>query len=102
MATTIVNALTVVHAKSGGVATSGPPDVCNTPSAVGPVPIPYVNIAFSKDLENGSTSVSVDGLPVALKDSDFSTSYGDEPGVAGGIISGVNMGIAKFMNYSME
>lgn len=100
--TTIVNALTVVHSNSDGVSICAAPDVCKTPSPAGPVPIPYINIAFSRDLEKGSETVFVDGLPVALKDSDFSTSYGDEPGVAGGVISGVNKGIAKFLNYSMD
>jgi uncharacterized Zn-binding protein involved in type VI secretion len=100
--TAIVNALTVVHRNSDGMVTCGPPDVCKTPSAGGPVPIPYVNIAFSRDLVKGSVTVAVDGLPVALKDSEFCTSYGDEPGVVGGVVSGVNKGIAKFMNYSMD
>ncbi len=100
--TVIVNGLTIVHPKSDGIATSGAPDVCKTPSAAGPVPIPYVNVAFSKDLRNGSTSVTTDGVPAALKDSFFLPSSGDEPGVAGGVISGVNMGKAKFINYSMD
>jgi uncharacterized Zn-binding protein involved in type VI secretion len=100
--TVIVNALTIVHKKSDGVATSGAPDVCKTPSAGGPIPIPYVNVAFSKDLQNGSTTVSADGVPAALKDSFLLPSVGDEPGVLGGVASGVNKGKAKFINYSMD
>jgi hypothetical protein len=100
--TVIVNKLTIVHRKSDGTAMSGGPDVCKTPSAAGPVPVPYVNVAFSRDLQNGSTPVSADGVPAALKDSFFLPSYGDEPGVAGGVISGVNKGKAKFINYSMD
>ena len=100
--TVIVNALTIVHRKSDGTATSGGPDVCRTPSAAGPVPVPYVNVAYSRDLRNGSTTVTADGVPAALKDSFLLPSQGDEPGVAGGVISGVNKGKAKFVNYSMD
>jgi len=97
--TTIVNKLTVVHNAGDGVAISGPPDVCKTPGAG---PVPYVNVAFSRDLILGSVTLRVDSNPIALKDSLFSTSYGDEPGVGGGIVSGVNKGVAKFLNYSMD
>jgi uncharacterized protein DUF4150 len=97
--TTTVNGLTVVHCNSDGTAITGPPDVCNTPGAG---PVPYVNIAFSRDLILGSVTVRVDHLPIALKESVFSTSYGDEPGTLGGVISHVNKGLAKFLNYSMD
>ncbi len=100
--TTIVNKLTVVHKKSGGSITSGPPDVCKTPSSGGPVPVPYVNVAFSKDLVKGTKTIKVDGVPIAIKTSEFSTSTGDEPGSVGGVSSGVNKGIAKFTNYSFD
>jgi uncharacterized Zn-binding protein involved in type VI secretion len=101
ISTTIVNGLTVVHKGSDGIAISSAPDVCKTPPV--PVPVPYpVNVAFSSDLADGTTTVLVDGQSVALKDSEFSTSTGDEPGTVGGIISGVNVGIAKFSNYSPD
>jgi len=96
------NRLTVVHKRSDGVAMSAPPDVCKTPTSAGPVPIPYVNVALAKDLIKGSRTVSADGQPIALKDSEFATSTGDEPGTAGGVASGVNKGKAKFANYSMD
>jgi hypothetical protein len=97
--TVVVNKLTIVHQASDGKAISGPPDVCKTPGAG---PVPYVNVAFSRDLQNGTVTVRTDGVPAALKDSFFLPSYGDEPGVGGGIISGVNKGKAKFLNYSMD
>jgi hypothetical protein len=97
--TVLVNHLTVVHKKSDGVVTATP-DVCLTPS--GPVPVPYVNVAFSKDLFNQATTVYADGEGIALKDSVFLTSTGDEPGTAGGVISGVNKGKAIFINFSMD
>ena len=102
IATVIVNKLTVVHKKSDGISTATP-DPCLTPAPPGPpVPIPYVNVAFSKDLTDQAKTVFVDGEGIALSDSNFSTSVGDEPGTAGGVISGVNKGKAIFANYSMD
>lgn len=96
---TIVNGQTVVHKESDGVLTTSP-DVCLTPMGSAVVPIPYVNVARSVDTSNGSQTVTVDGNPIMLKDSVFSTSTGDEPGTAGGVTSGVNKGMAKFVNFS--
>jgi len=98
--TVLVNDLTVVHRYSDGVAICSAPDWCKTPPSGAPVP--YVNVAYSKDLQNGSATVFANGSPVALKESMFLPSYGDEPGVLGGVISGVNMGKAVFSNYSMD
>ncbi|MEY1554184.1 DUF4150 domain-containing protein [Yoonia sp. R2331] len=101
--TVVVNKLTVVHKKSDGIAICGPPDVCKTPSPGGPVPIPYPNIALSKHLAKGTKTVKADGVPIALKTSEFSTSTGDEGGTAGGgVVSGKIKGKAKFINYSFD
>jgi uncharacterized Zn-binding protein involved in type VI secretion len=96
-----VNGRTVVHKDSGGVATNFP-DVCLTKVGKPIVPIPYPNIAFSKDTAKGSKSVKVDGNPIMLKDSNFSTSTGDEPGSYKGIASGCIKGKAEFINYSFD
>ena len=96
-----VNNRTVVHKSSGGMAINFP-DVCKTPTPAGPIPIPYPNIAKSADTAKGSKSVKIDGNPIMLKDSNFSTSVGDEPGSAGGVISGCTKGIAEFINYSFD
>jgi uncharacterized Zn-binding protein involved in type VI secretion len=97
-----VNTRTVVHKSSNGVATAFP-DVCKTPTPGGPVPIPYPNIAMSKDTANGSKSVSIDGNPIMLKGSYFSTSTGDEAGTAGGgVASNTTKGKAEFVNYSFD
>ena len=87
MPTTTVNFLTVVHKKSGGIAIAFP-DICKTPSPAGgtPVPIPYPNVALSKDTANGSTTVKVDGQSIMLRRSNFSTSSGDEPGTPDGAL----------------
>ena len=97
-----VNSLSVVHADSSGITTAFP-DVCLTPSPAGPVPIPYPNIAQSSDTASGSSTVKCDGNPVCLKDSNFSTSTGDEAGSAGGgVASGTTKGKAEFVNYSFD
>ncbi|WDD92051.1 DUF4150 domain-containing protein [Burkholderia sp. FERM BP-3421] len=95
----IVNNLTIVHQHSDGSVMSAGPDFCKTPGAG---VVPYVNTAFSKDLVNGSRTVTTNGVPAALKESEFRPSYGNEPGAGGGVVSGVNRGWAKFTNYSFD
>ena len=96
-----VNDRTVVYKASSGVAT-GFPDVCKTPTPAGPVPIPYPNVAQSSDTAQGSKTVSVDGNPLMIQGSNFSTSTGDEAGSAGGVASGTTKGKAEFINYSFD
>ncbi|OJH39238.1 DUF4150 domain-containing protein [Cystobacter ferrugineus] len=96
-----VNKMSVVTKDSNGT-TVAFPDVCKTPSPAGPIPIPYPNIARSADTAQGSSTVQVEGNPVCLKDSHFSTSTGDEAGTAGGVVSGKTKGKAEFVNYSFD
>ena len=98
-----VDNLSVVHQDSGGVTTAFP-DVCKTPAPPAPfVPIPYPNVAKSSDTASGSSTVTCDGNPICLKDSNFSTSTGDEAGTAGGgVVSGKIKGKAEFVNYSFD
>lgn len=100
-ATVIVNNLTVVHKASGGTSVAGP-DVCKTPTPGGPVPVPYVNTALSRHTAKGSRNVRVDGHPIMLKSSHFSTSTGDEPGTLGGVVSGKFKGKAYPRMYSLD
>ncbi|HEX5751750.1 MAG TPA: DUF4150 domain-containing protein [Archangium sp.] len=97
-----VNKLSVVHKDTNGV-TVAMPDVCKTPSPGGPVPIPYPNIARSSDTAAATKDVSVEGNPVCVKDSNFSTSTGDEAGTAGGgVASSKTKGKAEFVNFSFD
>jgi len=97
-----VNGMSVVHKDSGGVSPSLP-DVCKTPSPAGPVPIPYPNMAKSSDTAKGTKKVKCDGNPVCTKDSNFSTSVGDEAGTAGGgVVSNKTKGKAEFVNFSFD
>lgn len=85
-----------------------PMDVCMSPPgpAAGPIPIPYPNTTFSKDLANGSTTVFICGTPLALKDvSHFSTSTGNEPATEQfqkGISTNVIKGKACFASWSSD
>lgn len=103
MANTVgVNKMSVVTKDSNGVSVAFP-DVCKTPSPAGPVPIPYPNVARSSDTDKGTKNVSVQGSPVCVKDSNFSTSTGDEAGTAGGgVVSGKTQGKAEFANFSFD
>ena len=94
-----VNSLSVIHKDSSGVSIAFP-DVCKTPSPAGPIPIPYPNISKSSDTAKGSKKVKCDGNPICLKTSNFKTSTGDEPGSAGGVISGKTKGKSEFINAS--
>ncbi|NVB38660.1 DUF4150 domain-containing protein [Pseudenhygromyxa sp. WMMC2535] len=78
------NGRSIVHAGDGQTNTSAPPDVCKTPSPGGPVPVPYVNVAKSRDLEAGTKRTKIGGSSVAIQGATLSTSTGDEAGSAGG------------------
>ncbi len=103
MATSVgVNKLSAVHKDSNGK-TIAFPDVCKTPSPGGPIPIPYPNIAQSSDAASTAKNVTIDGNPVCVKDSNFSTSNGDEAGTAGGgVASSKTQGKAEFVNFSFD
>jgi hypothetical protein len=45
-----INGLTLCHKHSGGWVRSTLPDVCKAPA----VPVPFVNVAFAKDLAKGN------------------------------------------------
>ncbi|NMC74698.1 MAG: DUF4150 domain-containing protein [Geobacteraceae bacterium] len=99
--TTSVNGQTTVHETSDGVLNTCP-DICLTPMGATIVPVPYSNTAFSRDTVNGSRTVTVDGNQIMLKDSVFSRSTGDEPGIARGVTSGTTGSVARFVNYSFD
>ncbi|MFP2929496.1 DUF4150 domain-containing protein [Pyxidicoccus sp. 3LG] len=103
MANTVgVNKLSVITKDSNGITTAFP-DVCKTPSPGGPIPIPYPNIARSSDTAKAADSVVVAGNPLCVKDSNFSTSTGDEAGTAGGgVASSKTKGKAEFVNFSFD
>ncbi|MGH1330271.1 MAG: PAAR-like domain-containing protein [Paracoccaceae bacterium] len=95
--TIAANGQTLCHKKSTGFVRSTLPDVCKAPT----YPAPFTNIAFAKQLAKGTKTVkSHKGAMCAIKGSEFSTSIGDEPGVGGGVKSGVNMNKATWLSWS--
>ena len=102
MASTVfANGRGIAHETSGGMSIVFP-DVCNTPSPTGPIPIPYPNIGKSADTSNGPRSIQVDGSMAMVEGAEYRRTSGDEAGTAGGLISGVNMGPAEFMTCSFN
>jgi hypothetical protein len=95
------NMMGVVHKGSGGMSIVFP-DVCKTPTPGGPVPIPYPNIGQSSDTSGGTTKVKIDGEMAMVKGAKYPSSKGDEPGSAGGVVSGCNKGEVEFMLYSFD
>ncbi len=67
----------------GQCITTGPIDVCKTPSPGGPVPMPYPNIGTCSD-GKGSKKVKVKGKQALRKGDKLSKSNGDNAGTAGG------------------
>ena len=76
------------------------PDVCLTPMGGQMVPVPY-NITCTFDVAvMTSSNVNYGGLPAFTMDSRLPTVKGDEPGVGGGVVSGVNLGFCKPVQHS--
>ena len=76
------------------------PDTCNTPSGGAVVPIPYTNTSQPTLAVNTSPKVFVLGMPAVTLASQIPVSEGDEPGVAGGVTSGVFKGPTTFTKGS--
>ncbi|HEX5748215.1 MAG TPA: PAAR-like domain-containing protein [Archangium sp.] len=87
MSKVFANGRSVLHKGAGNTHVSAAPDVCKVPTPAGPVPTPFVNSAQDSMLAKGSKKTTIEGNPVALTSSELSTSSGDEPGTAGGLIS---------------
>ncbi len=82
---------------AGGM-NQGFPDVCLTPTPVGPVPVPYPNISTGATANPATTALTVltDGMPSLTLRSMIPLSNGDQPGVNGGVASGMIMGPTTF------
>lgn len=72
-------------------------DVCLTQIGNSVVPIPYMNVAESKDADKTADTVTVDGNPACNQDSTFAKSRGDEPGGKKGIRSRKKGAYASFI-----
>jgi hypothetical protein len=83
----------------GGVC-MGMPDVCNVPGPAGPIPTPFPNVGTVANAECTVSTVLIQNKESVTEASSIPTSQGDEPGVAGGVVSGVNMGSVAWKRAS--
>lgn len=88
-----------VATSGGGMSmTSGPTDVCKVPAPPAPpIPTPFPNMA-QHAMCNPSTcnpKVFIENFPVLVVGSEIPLSNGDEPGVAGGVVSSKFIGACK-------
>ena len=90
-----------VHKGSGGFNLVFP-DVCKTPAAPSPIPIPYPNIGMSSDTSKGPDTVKADGKMIMTRGAVYSRTSGDEAGTLKGVVSSTNMDEAEFMMYSFD
>ena len=87
----------------GAMTTATVPDVCMTPAAPSPIPVPYPNFATSDMAEPGSIveNVLLVAMPALNMGSILLLSQGDEAGTAGGgVACGEIMGMAEFVDGS--
>lgn len=81
---------------------TGMPDVCLVPAAPSPVPTPFPNMQMSTTSAPVVPNVLINAMPVLNKRSKGKLSYGDEGGVAGGVVSHRFKGDAKYMVGSFK
>jgi hypothetical protein len=86
----------------GGGSCFALPDVCKTPAAPSPVPVPYPNFGMLNQANKASTKVKFAGKPALTIKSEIPSSQGDEAGSVGGVVSGRNMDKATFKKGSMK
>lgn len=88
---------------AGAMATATVPDVCMTPAAPAPIPVPYPNIAMTDMADPAGVveNVLVAGMPALNLGSKILLSNGDQGGTAGGgVACGRIMGEAAFVSGS--
>src|SRR5215468_6730558 len=85
------------------------PDVCLSPPSppAGPIPVPYPDTSFSKDMKEGSKTVAIKGKEVMLKDQSYykTAPLGDEAATnsfGANVMSHVITGKTYFVAWSMD
>lgn len=73
------------------------PDVCQTPTPAGPVPVPYPNIAMGMTAIPNVPNILVGGMPVHNLGTTTPISNGDNAGVGTGVASGMVMGPSRHL-----
>lgn len=80
----------------------GFPDVCEVPTPVGPVPLPFPNFAISITHIPGQVCVIIGGGLAENLVTQGTISDGDEAGIAMGIVSHVIMGPDRYVLGSFK
>ncbi len=95
--------------KGGGKVIAEFPDVCLSPPSppAGPLPVPYPNTSFSKDMKSGSKTVKIKGGEVMLKDKSFykTSPLGNEAATksfGANVITHTITGKTYFVAWSMD
>ena len=78
------------------------PDVCNTPTPAGPIPIPYPNLALPMTAIPNQFKVLVMAMPAHNLGTTVPMSNGDNPGVAVNPMSGMVMGPCRHLMGSIK
>ena len=81
----------------------GMPDVCKTPAPPAPpIPVPFPNMGMCNQATKFSMKVKICMKEALTTKSEIPKTMGDEAGVAGGLVSGMNMGPASFKKGSSK
>ncbi len=75
----------------------GFPDVCLTPAAPAPIPVPYPNIAMGPTAVPNVPNVLVNFMPAHNMGTTTPLTNGDNAGVATGVASGTVMGPSRHL-----
>jgi len=78
------------------------PDVCKTPAAPSPIPLPYPNTGMVSNTDRCADKVLMENKATVVENSKIPSSMGDEPGTLKGVISQTNRGEVKFKKYSSK
>jgi hypothetical protein len=74
--------------KAGGTC-MGAPDVCKVPAPPAPpVPTPFSDVGMVSNATKTSTKVLFENKDAVVETSEIASSNGDQPGSAGGVVSG--------------
>jgi hypothetical protein len=88
---------------NGGGNCMAMPDVCKVPAPPAPpIPTPFPNTAMMNQATSASMKVKICGKQTVTTKSKIPNTMGDEAGVAGGLMSGMNMGPASFKKGSTK
>jgi hypothetical protein len=100
----LASQMKLVASVSSGHTAICPADICKTPAPPAPpIPIPYPNIAMSATMGPGyATKTMSMGTPIWTSKGKSALSNGDQPGVAGGIMSGKIMGMCEIVMASPD